>query len=149
MDKICNKLMECHRICTQRQIEVAGFWKRPYRNMVDFSNSTNGFCRALDARSIVVDKEGYITPCGYSDLKLSKVDNFKDIVKDERYIDFISRNLRGAIPKCKGCDIEGICKGGCLISREVEQNDDKVFEYRCEIYLKMTKMLLKESQFNN
>lgn len=144
---ICNRLIECYRYGKQNQIDVIGFWKRPYNNMVDFSESTNGFCRALDSKSIVVDKNGYISPCGYSHLKISKFENFNDIIKDDRYKDFIKNNLRGNIDKCKGCKIEGVCKGGCLISREISQDNEEVFNYRCNIYLKMTELLLKESNY--
>lgn len=147
IDKICDKLMECYEMGIQNNIEIEGFWKRPFNNMVDFSHSTNGFCRALDSRSIVINKEGYISPCGYSKLKIAKIGKYKNLVKDERYITFIKNNLRGNIKECKDCRIEGTCKGGCLISREQNQKDNVVFDYRCKIYLIMTDKLLKEAKF--
>lgn len=147
VEEICTKLIECYKIGIKNQIDIVGFWKRPYNNMVNFSQSKNGFCRALDSKSIIVDKDGYISPCGYSTLKISKIKNFKDVARDDNYKNFIKHNLRGNIDKCKNCKIEGLCKGGCLISREIPQENNAVFQYRCNIYLKMTELLLKISEY--
>lgn len=115
--------------------------------MRSFDPLKNGFCRALDSKSIVIDKEGYVSPCGYSKLRISKLSSYQDLVNNEEYVAFIRNNLRGNIEKCRGCKIEGVCKGGCLISREVNQENDRVFKYRCEIYIKMTELLLKEAKY--
>ncbi len=146
IDELCNKLIRCYDIAKDNGIEIIGFWKRPFNNMFDYNDSTNGFCRALDFKSIVVDKEGCIAPCGYSVTKITKIDRFANLMDNEAYREYIYKNLRGNIEKCKGCKIEGICKGGCLISRE-SPHDDKVFEYRCELYKKMTDYLLMRADF--
>lgn len=148
-EKICEKIFDIYNLGKLNQISVVGFWKRPFDNIVDYTDSSNGFCRALDFKSILVDREGYVSPCGYSSLKISKAERFKDIITDSRYIDFVKNNLRGNIDKCKGCKIEGFCKGGCLISREVSQDEEAIFKYRCSIYLKMTELLLKNAEYED
>lgn len=147
VDEICTKLIECYKTGMKQNIRVTGFWKRPFNNMRSFDPLKNGFCRALDSKSIVIDKEGYVSPCGYSKLRISKLSSYQDLVNNEEYVAFIRNNLRGNIEKCRGCKIEGVCKGGCLISREVNQENDRVFKYRCEIYIKMTELLLKEAKY--
>lgn len=146
MNSLCDKLMECYEKAKDKGIDINGFWKRPFNNMFDYNDSSNGFCRALDFKSIVIDKDGYISPCGYSDTKISKLQKYEDIVKDESYQNYICRNLRGEIEECKGCELEGMCKGGCLISRE-NTLDCMVFQYRCGIYKNMTRNLLLSAKF--
>lgn len=145
IDNICKKLIMCYIIGRKNGIDIMGFWRRPFDNMVDYESSRKGFCRALDFKSIVVDREGFISPCGYSRIKLSKLANFVNLVKNEQYIEFVKSNLRGNIEQCKGCEIEGVCKGGCMISRE--DNNSNVFEYRCKLYKNMTKLLLQNAEF--
>lgn len=147
IDLICEKLKQCVLKGKELGINVVGFWKRPFENMKDYNETRKGFCRALDFKSIVVDRDGYISPCGYSTVKIAKVDKYADLVHNAEYMEFIRQNLRGNIEKCKDCVIEGICKGGCLISRETSQDNDEVFNYRCSIYLKMTDYLLEQAAF--
>ena len=144
--RLCQKLLECYEKGQANGINITGFWKRPYKNMVDFRKSNNGFCRALGLKSIVITSNGYLSPCGYSSLELTKIHTFKELCMDERYIKFIEDNLRGNIAKCKGCPIEGTCKGGCLMSRDT--NKVSTFDYRCCLYLKMTELLLKRANFH-
>lgn len=146
ISELCDKLIECYEIGKENGIDVVGFWKRPFNNMFNYEDSSSGFCRALDFKSIVVDREGFIAPCGYSITKITKTDKYAKLMKNESYRNYIYNNLRGNIEKCKGCRIEGMCKGGCLISREAAHND-KVFEYRCELYKKMTDLLLRHAEF--
>lgn len=143
---LCGKILECYYKGKHMNIDVNGFWKRPFNNMLNYEDSTKGFCRALDFRSIVIDKDGYLSPCGYSNAKITKVERYIDLVQNDEYRDYIYRNLKGNIHECVGCEIEGLCKGGCLISRE-NAKSDKVFEYRCEIYKRITKQLLLGADF--
>lgn len=147
--EICKKLFDIYNLGKLNHINIVGFWKRPFDNIADYADSSNGFCRALDFKSILVDKDGYTSPCGYSRLKISKIETYKDVITDSKYIDFIKNNLRGNIDKCKGCKIEGVCKGGCLISREVSQDEEEIFKYMCSIYLQMTELLLKNAEYED
>lgn len=146
-EQLCEKIFKCYKMGIENGIEISGFWKRPYDNMVDYKKSSNGFCGALSLKSIVIDKDGFIEPCGYSSLKIEKISELKKLATNDKYKNFIMKNLRGNIEKCKGCRIEGVCKGGCLISREIDKQTDDIFQYRCSIYLKMTELLLKEGTY--
>lgn len=140
---IVNKLISTYFFGKKRGIEISGFWRRPFENGTDFSTSRSGFCRALDFESLVVDGDGNVSPCGYS---TTNIGNFLDYVQSENkngFCDFVIRNLRGEIEKCKGCEIEGLCKGGCYITRE--SNIPSLFEYRCGIYRGATRELMKRS----
>lgn len=146
VDLICSKLFSVYQKAQKYNIDINGFWKRPYNNLFSYEESRSGFCRALDFKSIVVDRDGFLSPCGYSKIKLSKIENFYDLKYNEQYVSFIKSNLRGNILQCKDCQIEGVCKGGCLISRE-DTEKKNVFDYRCLLYKKMTHLLLEHSDF--
>lgn len=60
-----------------------------------------------------IDPEGYVFPCSGLDIELGHINDFKDIFKKEDYKNLVRRSS-GNINECVGCEIEGICAGGCL-----------------------------------
>ncbi|AUD65606.1 hypothetical protein BK011_07830 [Tenericutes bacterium MZ-XQ] len=137
-DEVVEKLMKFYFVGKKRNVQVNGFWKRPYNNLTSYQDVRKGFCRALDFKSIVVNQNGDISPCGYSNTVLSNISNPECF--NTEYKKFILSNLPGEILNCNNCEIEGACKGGCFITRE--QNDSELFEYRCRIYKGVTKELI-------
>lgn len=147
-EEISEKLLMLVQIARQSGVEVKGFWKRPFEVLVSRKKPIDrlAFCTSLCAKSVAVLADGRLSACAFSRINLGNATNFKGSWAASEYVNFINRNLAGNIPECVDCFLEGICMGGCRITREcsTDSNDPNLFEHRCAIYRQMTRGLLKQ-----
>lgn len=74
--------------------------------------SVGSFCAGIGGE-VSVDPEGNIFSCCSLEAKLGTLDNLRAVFKTKEYSELLSRRP-GNIRQCKGCEIEGLCAGGCL-----------------------------------
>lgn len=70
------------------------------------------FC-AGSGSEFSVSPSGDIFPCSGLDINLGNIDNLEDIFNSEIYIN-LCRRKSGNIARCKNCEIECFCAGGCI-----------------------------------
>ena len=77
-----------------------------------------------------VSPSGEIFPCSGLDIKLGNVDSFDEIFKSKTYINLCKRKS-GNIARCKDCEIECFCSGGCIadVVSKANQTDGNFDEY--------------------
>lgn len=150
-EELASKLVNMYLKLYEENISVDGFWVRPYKKLIlsddyenYFSDDDNlAFCGAFSPKSVALMVNGDINLCSYSNLKIpfNSISNkfnidFKSFIKD---------NIIGNLEFCKGCDIEGLCRGGCYIVREYDDEQFTSVRYNCELYKNTTDLLLKAS----
>lgn len=145
IDILIEKLLSIEMACRETGIKINGFWRRPYSRLISSHNNCNlAFCEALKGEIIAVDNNGKYHICPYSDSKFQHNDITK-IRNSDEYHSLITDNLVGNIDECINCEIEGMCIGGCYITREYSKrkSDPSIFSSRCELYKKITFELIK------
>lgn len=145
LEDIVDKLMRLRHYARARDIEVHGFWSRPYENLGKPTHENHvSFCGAVGGNSMCVSPSGKIYGCGYSTTPLGKLAEVQTFhAPGSAYHCFVRDHFTGAIDMCKGCMIEGQCGGGCKISHEFAQATKNAKIGRmCDFYRRMTKEIL-------
>ncbi len=90
-----------------------------------------------------VNPNGEVYPCSGLDMKLGTIDDFNAILKSPEYLQLTKRRA-GNLPKCKGCDIEGFCAGGCAADTLLTSGDIFGQCIDCEFQKGAFKALVRE-----
>ncbi|MDP9686552.1 UNVERIFIED_ORG: uncharacterized protein J2W82_000200 [Pseudomonas mohnii] len=82
---------------------------------------------------VCVEPSGDLFPCPEgSRIKIGTVHDFKNIPTSTGYHKIASR-ITGNLEQCKGCDVEGLCRGGCAGESEYRFDDIyKIDPEECE-----------------
>ena len=146
-DFVANRLIELVRYGNKVGVGVAGFWRRPAENIsYSLENHRTGFCGAVRGDNLVVDPIGSIYSCGYSNQTIGSIGSMNTFLEEDGYYhNFLKQNFPLARKYCQGCEIEGYCGGGCLITQEFNETDNDKIKQMCEIYRLMTRNLLFDS----
>jgi radical SAM protein with 4Fe4S-binding SPASM domain len=143
------RLMEYEWACRHAHITLHGFWKRPFLNLVGARQwgAATSFCGSLQGTNLVLTETGTISVCGYSAIRLGDIYHLDNLpALQDRWGAFVVGNQRGQIAACMDCPIEGVCMGGCYLTREFSGTTDApIFQERCTIYLEATRHLLNDA----
>jgi radical SAM protein with 4Fe4S-binding SPASM domain len=139
--EIARKIFELYKHGNNIGLTVDGYWKKPFSCLIGNKGAMIGSCYAVRGESIAVTTDGKIKPCIYSK-EMYSGSKLKEINTVLEYKKFLLRMWIGNIEKCKDCNIEGICLGGCYLSRVMP--NDEVFEYRCSLYKKLFQLLVRD-----
>lgn len=143
--EVIGKLLAFKKMGKERDITIGGMWDKPTKYLFEPNIYNRMFdCSAFTGRGISVSPLGDILPCSYSGTKLGHISEIGKLLTSERFQTFVSSRAIGNIPACVGCEIEGQCIGGCLITQEYGEciGSDEAFEYRCDIYKGVTRALV-------
>lgn len=143
--EVVEKLICFKKMGKDREITVGGMWDKPTKYLFEPNIYKRMFdCSAFTGRGISVSPLGDILPCSYSGIKLGQISEIDKLLSSEKFLSFVSSRAIGNIPACVGCEIEGQCIGGCLITQEYGDctGSDEAFKYRCEIYKGVTRALV-------
>ena len=142
---IVEKLMAVRKYAKQKNISVIGFWSRPAENMgLTPELDDIGFCGGERGNSVCVAPSGQVFPCGYSNYLIGFYESISKIQSNDLYQTLLQRRNLLKLDGCKNCPILGFCRGGCLITREANETDEKQ-KTMCEFYVAMTKEIIRES----
>ena len=100
-------------IAVQRLLHINGQIDRP--ELVCGCNVMCSTCKDM----LNLDYEGNVYICHNSTYKLGTVEDSYSAIY-QGYCDYLKRNFT---PKCKDCDINGLCSGACLLLTEKGQED--------------------------
>jgi radical SAM protein with 4Fe4S-binding SPASM domain len=144
LDVLANKIMKFEKIAKLFDIELIGYWKKPYYNLfLKRKNLGMAFCSPYNGEVVSIQPSGNIALCIYDHVYIDNIDN---LIKNKKtwnwgnYLrkveDFWIDNLKS----CDGCEIEGLCLGGCHVSKS--NLNDEESEFMCDFYRTMTKKLI-------
>jgi uncharacterized protein len=96
----------------QKSFRVSGFWDIFSQRI---ERGANGAYCGGSGNEISIMPSGEIYPCQAQPLKLGTLDDVESRImfKTDTYQKIVLR-VAGNLPKCRGCDFEGMCGGGCL-----------------------------------
>lgn len=148
VDKAVDQIWEVYKYGKEKGVLVEGFWSTPIHNMLyreRISEDASFFCGAVSGETVSVHPDGRMSACGFSSGSFGNVLLYEpfDWGKHKK---FVEEYYPGSREFCQGCSIEGSCAGGCNITREVSiaENDETAILYNCEMYRKLTKLLLMD-----
>lgn len=122
-------------------IEIIGFSIKPYLSLFEhfLERKRLTWCGAVGGSGLVITPENHWKTCAYLDERFGELnDCFSDVLK--RWQQWQQRQIQYQRNKCRGCDLEFLCMGGCLVS----QKDEAVFQYRCCLYKSFFDLMLQE-----
>lgn len=146
--EVIEKLLSFKKMGKDRDIVIGGMWDKPTKYLFEPNIYKRMFdCSAFTGRGISVSPLGDVLPCSYSGTKLGQISEIDKLLSSEKFISFVSSRAIGNIPACVGCEIEGQCIGGCLITQEYGDciGSNAAFNYRCEIYKGVTRALVESA----
>jgi uncharacterized protein len=143
---VADRLIDVVRYGSESNVGVSGFWKRPIEDIsYSLLNHRTSFCGAVRGDNLVVDPLGDIYSCGYSNNIIGSIYTFDTYFeKSGVYHNFLKQYSPISQKHCHGCEIEGYCGGGCLITQEFNEENDKKIDQMCEIYKLMTRKLMMD-----
>ena len=143
VDFYVDKLMSIYLTCEKLGIDNFGSWSSVYSNLVNQENEDPiTYCKAQCGQNISVNPEGNVFLCGYSSSSIGSIDHFDELfIENNPFYNLINSRLPGKDPKCKGCKLEGICSGQCLVTNEF--NESKKIDFMCKFFIKTTTRLLE------
>lgn len=114
IERIVKKLVSLCREALDCGINTAGMWFKPIYAM---TKSRLAYCSSAEGASISVEPSGAIYVCSRTAKPIGHVERFSELFKEPGYIS-ASMNIVGNILSCRGCDLEGLCLGGCMATSE-------------------------------
>lgn len=151
---LVDKIMRLRRYAKKNNISVIGYWERPFGKIIrKDKNLETHFCHAMGGETLDLLPDGSIYGCSYTDMKLGNIEEFVNngsmdaLMNSQAYRDMVQSRRVGNIALCKGCDLEGVCGGGCYVTvaHAAKNEDDGILEYRCKFYREITRQLIIDS----
>lgn len=143
VDKRVDALLSARTYGLKKAVDVTG---KPFKLMSRVvESSVLNYCGRF-GQQIGVDANGQLIGCtgnfsGMGDVSGLTADSFH---WPDEYMEIAGRVV-GTIPECSGCEIEGMCAGGCVAAvlqsgRKLSQSDAK----ECQFRKKMVKRMIEE-----
>lgn len=147
---VVETLVRLRALGRERGVTVTGMWEKPFNAMVPSSKPKylNTFaCNAFTGTGLNVLPSGAITACSYSAQQVGTLEAFSNVLSSDAYATLAASRAVGNIDACRGCEIEGTCRGGCALTHEYARNtgSSNGSDFRCEIYRLATRALLLEA----
>ncbi len=148
---VIHKIIELKKAAKRKNIMVTGFWARPFAKIIsEEKNGGTHFCDSMAGKRIDILPDGNVYSCSYTDINLGHLDNltkedpFSSLTKSEAYQKMVNSRRVGQIDWCRGCEVEGLCGGGCYttVAHSEKKNNQQILAYHCELYRQCTKELL-------
>lgn len=146
MNEVIKRLARIREYAAKKGITVIGFWSRPAENLGLIPEEDDiGFCGGERGNSLCVAPSGQVFPCGYSNYQLGNYHDIPTIYNNDAYAKLLkNRNPKNQPEKCQKCPIFGFCRGGCLITKEVNQTSTEKQSAMCELYVGMTQAIIRQ-----
>ena len=128
---VARKLCKLIGIGKDLGVEVSGFWSRPYMAMFEKvrKKSRWSFCGAPLGSGLTITAWESWKVCPYLDSELGPATMaFGEIAA--AWEQWAERQRRNQKERCRGCELEAFCMGGCQVS----ERHAGVSKYRCDVY---------------
>lgn len=145
-DAATTKLRDIYEYGAANGVTVEGYWSTPMANLAASSQRpthASFFCGAVAGETISLHPDGRLSACGFSGGNLGNINRGPELDWDAHKM-LVQSYVPGNRDFCRGCEIEGVCAGGCNITQELAstKSDDAVIRYNCDLYRSMTRDLL-------
>ena len=145
IDEIIERLKMVRAYAKTKNISVIGFWSRAAENLGLIPEEEDvGFCGGERGNSVCVAPNGQVFPCGYSNYRIGNYKDISNIHQSKDYQDLLKQRDLNLLEDCKACPIFGLCRGGCLITKEANKTSEKQ-STMCKLYVEMMKSIIHES----
>lgn len=143
VEEAAEKFVRLEALCRDAGIRVDGCWKTAYENIRDSGIlGTRSYCDSLMGKNLLVAPSGNLYYCNYSSVPIGRISDFPESIKAGPLERLISNSFTANFPECNGCDIEGHCLGGCLLTREGDKKQQEKVDQMCRFYRSATVKLL-------
>jgi len=151
---LVEKVMSLKKAAREKRITVTGYWERPFARIIQpETDPTAYFCRSISGKTVDVMPDGSLYCCSYTNLKLGDLKSFaqkgsaSQLLHNSRFKAVLDSRRIGRIERCRGCELEGVCGGGCYATAAyaLKRKDDGIVDYRCDFYRDITKKLLADA----
>lgn len=151
---LVEKILELRAAARKRGMTVTGYWERPFgRIILQEKNRFSHFCSAMAGESIDVLPDGTLYGCSYTDRRLGHLETFAGeegngaLDESPAYREMTTSSRAGEINGCRGCDLEGLCAGGCraTAAHAAHRAGWDLIQYRCGFYREITRRLIMEA----
>lgn len=121
IEQIADAFIMADRLAKKLGLKADGPWRWPY--MMAFStNYSKRHCMASGCE-ISVTPDGQIKPCpGFNDI-MGTIDDIEAAICSSLY-DKVYKRRAPNIADCRGCEIEGLCGGGCMVNAGIINGGD-------------------------
>lgn len=146
-ESVAATLLRLRALAQERGVEVTGMWEKPFKQLCVDDAPALFNCNAFMGIGLNVQPSGGVAICSYSAQALGTIDDLEGVLRSPAYGALVASRAAGSIEACRGCEIEGLCKGGCYLTTEygTYTSSTEAFRYRCDVYRIMTRALLLES----
>ena len=153
VSSLVERIMELRKLARRKGMSITGYWERPFANIFrGRKNLQSHFCGSTAGRSIDILPDGSIYSCSFTNRKhgylkeLAAKGSTKDFINSPSFQAMIESRRVGRIQECRGCEIEGVCGGGCYVTNAHAQQkgDNAITTYRCDFYRQITRRLSME-----
>lgn len=120
-NKLIKSLLEVSAFGCNCGANFDGTWQWAYNRL--FSNKRYLRHCAASGGEFSIDSGGNVKPCPGFDVKYGSIDNVNEVLNSETYNYFWNRAAPN-LPDCKGCEIEGLCGGGCMLNASKNHDGD-------------------------
>ena len=154
VSSLVTKIMGLRKAAQERGISITGYWERPFARIIDSSpDQPAHFCRSLGGKTMDVLPDGSLYACSYTNLKLGNLDQFQQdhtltrLMQSPLFTTMLDSRRIGFMEECQGCELEGVCGGGCFATALHARNkkDQSIISYRCDLYHQITRRLLSSA----
>lgn len=140
-DSIVKELIGSYMLARRAGLNVFGYWMIPFLNILDTTRCLKHFCGNTAGRSVCIASDGYFKLCGYEPESMSVYTSISDHLSAEPFRELCRRHLPGNNRFCKGCCLEGVCAGQCMLCDPENPN----WTLTCDFYKKSTIGLLADN----
>lgn len=139
IDERINCLISAKQYAEQKNVHFFGKW---FKLLPHSRDAVINYC-GRSGQQMSVNTDGEIFLCTGYMKSFGHIKDWKTIFASEDYIKHGMR-IVGNIPKCRNCEIEGMCAGGCAASAVVSNGDFfDIDSKECEFRKRMLKKLIE------
>jgi radical SAM protein with 4Fe4S-binding SPASM domain len=136
---IVNLLIKTIKYGAKKRIKISGSWNTLFYKL---SYPSFSYCGGI-GKEFSVEPNGDIYPCSAILIKLGSILNLEKIPESKQYLNLLNRSIP-FLKDCRGCEIEGICGGGCSAESIFTKKDITAHAPDCYLRKYLVERMLKE-----
>jgi uncharacterized protein len=109
ISEVAQRVIYLCTLANEKGISAAGMWFKPVFSAV---KERIAYCNGASGSFISVEPDGKIYSCSRTSKPIGHVDEIESLLNSAGYLAFGS-NIVGSKSSCHGCEVEGLCLGGC------------------------------------
>ena len=148
VDEMVDRVVALRRMIVARGMIPSASWEDPYQAL--FVDESPFRCAATNGRHVCVRPDGGIYPCQYAGYRLGDISRFEAAFDEAPFRRMVEENYSGLIPECRGCAIEGLCRGGCYSARLFDRTTGQASHRRrrCRFFRGVFRAIVRDEADN-